>query len=67
MACAQHLLVAQFTHCNVDPFTRAENVSRPFDDLFDRMTTPRMPWHDAQFRLEGAIARDISIHFAQRW
>lgn len=44
-----------------------ENVSRPFDDELDRMTTPRMPWHDAHVRLVGSIARDVSIHFAQRW
>jgi phospholipase D1/2 len=43
------------------------NLDSPFDDFIDRVTTPRMPWHDVGVCVQGAAARDVSRHFIQRW
>lgn len=43
------------------------NLDSPFDDFIDRMTTPRMPWHDIGVCVLGAAARDVSRHFIHRW
>lgn len=43
------------------------NLDSPFDDFIDRVTTPRMPWHDIGVCVQGAAARDVSRHFIQRW
>lgn len=43
------------------------NLDSPFDDFIDRMTTPRMPWHDIGVCVVGAAARDVARHFIQRW
>ncbi|CAI5741264.1 unnamed protein product [Hyaloperonospora brassicae] len=42
-------------------------VDRPEEDMIDRNTVPRMPWHDCHCRLEGQPARDVARHFVQRW
>ena len=42
-------------------------IQRPFRDLFDRSTTPRMPWQDYQVCINGEAARDIGLNFIQRW
>ncbi|KJE92461.1 phospholipase D zeta2 [Capsaspora owczarzaki ATCC 30864] len=44
-----------------------DNVHRPFDDAIDRMTQPRMAWHDICVRIEGGAARDVAVSFIQRW
>eukprot|EP01134_Creolimax_fragrantissima_P004021 CFRG4021T1 len=44
-----------------------QDVNRPFDDLVDRVTTPRMPWHDIQVSVTGEVVRDLAVHFSQRW
>ena len=36
-------------------------------DNADRMTTPRMPWHDIGLSVTGLPARDVARHFIQRW
>ena len=36
-------------------------------DNADRLTTPRMPWHDIGVAVEGDAARDVARHFIQRW
>jgi len=36
-------------------------------DMIDRMTTPRMPWHDIHSTVFGKSARDVARHFIQRW
>ena len=36
-------------------------------DNADRMTTPRMPWHDIGLGVSGPAARDVARHFIQRW
>lgn len=43
------------------------NLEMPYQDLVDRCTTPRMPWHDIGVMVEGASARDVARHFIQRW
>ncbi|XP_074110458.1 phospholipase D isoform X1 [Cotesia typhae] len=44
-----------------------DNLESPYQDLVDRSTTPRMPWHDIGVLVQGASARDIARHFIQRW
>eukprot|EP00092_Neocalanus_flemingeri_P002528 GFUD01002705.1.p1 GENE.GFUD01002705.1~~GFUD01002705.1.p1 ORF type:complete len:857 (-),score=228.01 GFUD01002705.1:69-2507(-) len=36
-------------------------------DNGDRLTTPRMPWHDIGLAVEGEVAQDVARHFIQRW
>ncbi|KAJ8922579.1 hypothetical protein NQ315_007609 [Exocentrus adspersus] len=43
------------------------NLDSPFDDFIDRVTTPRMPWHDIGVCVQGPTARDVARHFIQRW
>ena len=42
-------------------------MTKPNEDMFDRKTIPRMPWHDVAMQLIGQPARDLSRHFIQRW
>lgn len=42
-------------------------VQMPFEDLIDRSSIPRMPWHDVGGLVCGPAARDIARHFIQRW
>lgn len=43
------------------------DLERPYQDLIDRTTTPRMPWHDIGVLVQNAAARDVARHFIQRW
>lgn len=43
------------------------DLTKPENDLFDRETHPRMPWHDIGLQLIGQPARDLCRHFTQRW
>nr|AEG78581.1 SPO14 [Cryptococcus gattii] len=43
------------------------NLDKPFEDMFDRMKVPRMPWHDVGLQIVGQPARDLCRHFVQRW
>lgn len=43
------------------------NLDAPYDDFINRVTTPRMPWHDVAVCVQGATARDVARHFIQRW
>ncbi|XP_003701644.3 phospholipase D1-like [Megachile rotundata] len=43
------------------------DLEKPYQDLIDRSTTPRMPWHDIGVMMQGPTARDIARHFIQRW
>lgn len=43
------------------------DLEKPYQDLVDRSTTPRMPWHDVGVLVEAAAARDVARHFIQRW
>lgn len=42
-------------------------LDKPYEDMYDRMNVPRMPWHDVHMVTAGQIARDLSRHFIQRW
>ncbi|XP_054718889.1 LOW QUALITY PROTEIN: phospholipase D1-like [Uloborus diversus] len=44
-----------------------EHLHKPYQDLIDRHTTPRMPWHDIGLFVQGSAARDVARHFIQRW
>ena len=44
-----------------------DNLESPYQDLVDRSTTPRMPWHDVGIMVQHATARDVARHFIQRW
>nr|XP_012222142.1 PREDICTED: phospholipase D1 [Linepithema humile]XP_012222151.1 PREDICTED: phospholipase D1 [Linepithema humile] len=43
------------------------DLQKPYQDLVDRTTTPRMPWHDIGMLVQNAAARDVARHFIQRW
>jgi phospholipase D1/2 len=42
-------------------------VNKPFEDLIDRASQPRMPWHDVHCSISGPAVQDIAYHFIQRW
>jgi len=42
-------------------------LDKPYEDMYDRKQTPRMPWHDIAMQVTGQPARDIARHFVQRW
>jgi phospholipase D1/2 len=42
-------------------------LSKPFEDMYDRQKVPRMPWHDIHSMVLGQPARDLARHFVQRW
>ncbi|SCU86048.1 LADA_0D11914g1_1 [Lachancea dasiensis] len=43
------------------------DLDKPFESMYDRTVTPRMPWHDVHMMTIGEAARDMSRHFVQRW
>lgn len=43
------------------------SLEKPYESMYDRDTTPRMPWHDIHMLTSGKVARDLSRHFVQRW
>lgn len=43
------------------------DLEKPYQDSIDRITTPRMPWHDLGVLVQGESARDVARHFIQRW
>ena len=43
------------------------SLDRPYEEMYDRTTVPRMPWHDVGMQIVGEPARDLSRHFIQRW
>ena len=42
-------------------------LDKPYEDMYDRQQTARMPWHDVSMQCSGQPARDIARHFVQRW
>lgn len=42
-------------------------LHEPYADMYNRLETPRMPWHDVGMQLIGQPARDLTRHFVQRW
>ncbi|XP_011261406.2 phospholipase D2 isoform X1 [Camponotus floridanus] len=67
--------------CNLKPTTKLwlgkdytnfivkdfNDLEKPYQDLIDRTTTPRMPWHDIGILVQNSAARDVARHFIQRW
>lgn len=43
------------------------DLDKPYKSMYNRQTTPRMPWHDIHMMTYGKVARDLSRHFVQRW
>ncbi|XP_006462684.1 hypothetical protein AGABI2DRAFT_186563 [Agaricus bisporus var. bisporus H97] len=43
------------------------NLHKPDEDMYDRTTSPRMPWHDVGLQVVGQPARDLARHFVQRY
>lgn len=42
-------------------------LDKPYESMYDRQVTPRMPWHDVHMMTAGQPASDLSRHFVQRW
>ncbi|KAK6355809.1 Phospholipase D1 [Orbilia javanica] len=42
-------------------------LNKPYEDMYERQKTPRMPWHDISMQVVGQPARDLTRHFVQRW
>ncbi|KAJ1620417.1 hypothetical protein T492DRAFT_888733 [Pavlovales sp. CCMP2436] len=37
------------------------------NQVLDRLTQPRMPWHDVACCFTGPAVADVAWHFVQRW
>jgi phospholipase D1/2 len=44
-----------------------EANGKPLENVLDRKTTPRMPWHDIHMMVDGDAARDVAWNFIERW
>ena len=42
-------------------------LDKPYEEMYDRSKTARMPWHDISMQVVGQPARDLTRHFVQRW
>lgn len=42
-------------------------LDQPYEEMYDRSKTPRMPWHDISMQVVGQPSRDLTRHFVQRW
>ncbi|KAK4150706.1 hypothetical protein C8A00DRAFT_36684 [Chaetomidium leptoderma] len=62
-------------HCQLFPGKDYSNprvldffkLHEPYEEMYDRSMTPRMPWHDIAMQVVGQPARDLTRHFVQRW
>lgn len=62
-------------HCQLFPGKDYSNprvqdffrLNEPYEEMYDRSKTPRMPWHDISMQVVGQPARDLTRHFVQRW
>ncbi len=62
-------------HCQLFPGKDYSNprvldfskLHEPYEEMYDRSITPRMPWHDIGMQVVGQPARDLTRHFVQRW
>lgn len=62
--CAKYWIGKDYCNFIVKDFS---DLDAPLADFIDRVTTPRMPWHDIAVCVKGPAARDVSRHFIQRW
>ncbi|KAL8418167.1 hypothetical protein RB594_001691 [Gaeumannomyces avenae] len=53
-----------YSNARVMDFVR---LNLPYEEMYDRTVTPRMPWHDISMQVVGQPARDLTRHFVQRW
>ncbi|ETN41383.1 uncharacterized protein HMPREF1541_03318 [Cyphellophora europaea CBS 101466] len=42
-------------------------LNKPYEEMYNRQKTARMPWHDISMQVVGQPARDLTRHFVQRW
>ena len=42
-------------------------LDKPYEEMYNRSKTARMPWHDISMQVVGQPARDLTRHFVQRW
>ncbi len=62
-------------HCQLFPGKDYSNprvldfskLHEPYEEMYNRSMTPRMPWHDIGMQVVGQPARDLTRHFVQRW
>ncbi|KXJ90863.1 hypothetical protein Micbo1qcDRAFT_163520 [Microdochium bolleyi] len=62
-------------HCQLFPGKDYSNprvldffkLNEPYEEMYDRSKTVRMPWHDIAMQVVGQPARDLTRHFVQRW
>jgi phospholipase D1/2 len=62
-------------HCQLFPGKDYSNprvmdffkLHEPYEEMYNRSMTPRMPWHDIAMQVVGQPARDLTRHFVQRW
>lgn len=62
--CAKYWIGKDYCNFIVKDFS---DLDSPLADFIDRVSTPRMPWHDVALCIKGTAARDVSRHFIQRW
>ncbi|KAL2264947.1 hypothetical protein VTJ83DRAFT_7457 [Remersonia thermophila] len=62
-------------HCQLFPGKDYSNprvldffkLHEPYEEMYNRSLTPRMPWHDVAMQVVGQPARDLTRYFVQRW
>ena len=53
-----------YSNERIESFNKVENYIK---ENVPRISTNRMPWHDAQTRIIGSAVQDLTKHFFQRW
>ena len=53
-----------YSNERIESFNKVENYIK---ENVPRISTNRMPWHDAQTRIIGSAVQDLTKHFLQRW
>lgn len=62
--CAKYWMGKDYCNFIVKDFS---DLDAPLCDFIERVTTPRMPWHDIAVCVKNASAKDVARHFIQRW
>ncbi|KRX08542.1 hypothetical protein PPERSA_13023 [Pseudocohnilembus persalinus] len=53
-----------YSNVRIQDFTNVKNHSQ---SQIDRLTQPRMPWHDIHLQITGDPVKDMTRHFIQYW
>ena len=53
-----------YSNVRICDFADVSNYQR---DSIDRMSEPRMPWHDIALKATGKVASDAALHFIELW